>query len=570
MKKISIMASLALASSILFISGCGSSSCSTTSVTGTVSDAYVKGAKVCIDKNNDGICEPNEQIIATTDANGHFTIPIKYKNDNFATIGGTDVATGENVGILALKGGSGKLNITPLTTFIANYPGSVSQAAQALGINEKSLYNDPVTDPSGESTKATLKLNAAKTLSGSTYATLAGTGDTNLTNAVITINRSLSSNKKVVESLFKQIDSLNVKGGDYNSIRTVEQTVVVAAQVAKTGNDVNLSLSKVNEIIKTVDNNVTVNNPIAMAAIVDSVTEALKKGETDPTKILKVVKTIANVVDKNTSIAKDPDAISLLAQTVVDNNETNISSINLSEIVKKATPVSYASNKIQIGNKIIEFTPVSGTNIARFNVSENVTSTTTYQDFANIKLPDVNTSTLEGKDGTYNASLVLTIQDLEADNTVIFRINNAVIDVNNSAKNKFEIKFIPNKTQLVVYQHGLQGLTKIKSNETKIAYVKNELINTDLGFNINTLLNDLSTNSSSIATTLDELNKYLRKSRNYKVILKVDTDLPLKINTLIGNVTINNTANNNAVSNTETNNSSIMFPPSFPNSNINP
>ena len=565
MKKISIMASLALASSILFISGCGSSSCSTTSVTGTVSDAYVRDAKVCIDKNNDGICESNEQIIATTDASGHFTIPIKYKNDNFATIGGTDVATGENVGILALKGGSGKLNITPLTTFIANYPGSVSQAAQALGINEKSLYNDPVTDPSGESTKATLKLNAAKILSGSTYATLAGTGDTNLTNAVITINRSLSSNKKVVESLFKQIDSLNVKGGDYNSIKTVEQTVVVAAQVAKEGKDVNLS--KVNEIIKTVDNNVTVNNPVAIVA---SVTEALKKGETDPTKIVKVVKTIANVVDKNTSIAKDPDAISLLAQTVVDNNETNISSINLSEIVKKATPVSYASNKIQIGNKIIEFTPVSGTNIARFNVSENVTSTTTYQDFANIKLPDVNTSTLEGKDGTYNASLVLTIQDLEADNTVIFSINNAVIDVNNSAENKFEIKFIPNKTQLVVYQHGLQGLTKIKSNETKIAYVKNELINTDLGFNINTLLNDLSTNSSSIATTLDELNKYLRKSRNYKVILKVDTDLPLKINTLIGKVTINNTANNNAVSNTETNNSSIMFPPSFPNSNINP
>ena len=91
------------------------------------------------------------------------------------------------------------------------------------------------------------------------------------------------------------------------------------------------------------------------------------------------------------------------------------------------------------------------------------------------------------------------------------------------------------------YQKGLQNLTKIKSGETKKAYIKNELVNTDLEFNINTLLSDLSTNSDSIAITLEELNNYLTKSREYRVTLKVDTDLPLKIDTLAGSVKVINT-----------------------------
>jgi uncharacterized repeat protein (TIGR04052 family) len=55
------------------IAGCGGSSSGTTSLSGTVADGYLSGVKVCLDKNDNGLCDSTEPF-ATTSASGVYSI----------------------------------------------------------------------------------------------------------------------------------------------------------------------------------------------------------------------------------------------------------------------------------------------------------------------------------------------------------------------------------------------------------------------------------------------------------------------------------------------------------------
>jgi len=100
--------------------GCGSSSATSKTSTGTVIDDYIQGATVCVDSNNDGkldtaIDKPCAE--STTNATGQFIFKTDVSGSPLMMSGGTDVASGKAfTGTYTAPAGS--LVINPLTTLV--------------------------------------------------------------------------------------------------------------------------------------------------------------------------------------------------------------------------------------------------------------------------------------------------------------------------------------------------------------------------------------------------------------------------------------------------------------------
>ncbi len=76
MKKIALSSAVAIC--FVLLAGCGgggdsATSVATTSLSGTVADDYIVGATVCLDKNNNGVCDTGEPS-GTTGTNGAYTL----------------------------------------------------------------------------------------------------------------------------------------------------------------------------------------------------------------------------------------------------------------------------------------------------------------------------------------------------------------------------------------------------------------------------------------------------------------------------------------------------------------
>ena len=105
----------------VLISGCGGGSggnSSTTSVAGTAVDGYLKGANVCLDLNNNNICDTSEPS-ATTKSDGTFVINtiLPQKDFNIIVSGGIDSDTGKSFnGILyaPYEANVSKIYVTPI------------------------------------------------------------------------------------------------------------------------------------------------------------------------------------------------------------------------------------------------------------------------------------------------------------------------------------------------------------------------------------------------------------------------------------------------------------------------
>lgn len=162
----SLMALLAL--SVVVFTGCGSSSSSSGSATGTsdgstisgvVIDGYWRGAKVCIDRNQNAVCDSDEPS-ATSGSGGKYSIAAKQTDTgNYSLVAeGTTETFDEGTnsyltGNIVLMSPAGMQNIiTPITTMIETeirYNGKTlseakSSVAAALNISEDALSEDYV------------------------------------------------------------------------------------------------------------------------------------------------------------------------------------------------------------------------------------------------------------------------------------------------------------------------------------------------------------------------------------------------------------------------------------------
>ena len=335
MKKSFSIGLSALTAAFLIGCGGGSSSSSDDTSSGTASDAYVAHATVIVDTNKDGVFD-NKDYQTKTDANGRFTIPSQYRNYAIKVTGGTDTATDKNVSDMQLPANAKKLNVTPVTTFLAGMNGDEAKAAQILGISEDKLYNDPMAQDSNESTLATLKLNFAKNAAkADSYTNIAKHFDTNLTNTIVTLNTDL--NKTAIEKALNDIKEANLSSEE--SKFTLEKSVEALTKVIKDSNK-SIPLKTLQEVTSKVEDNIT--NDAALISLISQVaTNHLKNGEElnvttledNVSKYIKVVKKYEN---------NDSIDVSNLVKNIVNKNITDPDDSNLTKIEQDSIKITTA------------------------------------------------------------------------------------------------------------------------------------------------------------------------------------------------------------------------------------
>ncbi len=97
---------------------------------GVVADGYVAGAKLYIDRDNDGIADDDEYTGLTTDSQGNFSGTL-YGTGALIAVGGTNVDTGLS-NTMVLRAPDGATVINPITTLVSAYmQDSSATAAEA-------------------------------------------------------------------------------------------------------------------------------------------------------------------------------------------------------------------------------------------------------------------------------------------------------------------------------------------------------------------------------------------------------------------------------------------------------
>ena len=94
------------------------------SISGLAIDGYISGATVCVDVNNNNLCDANEpQSTTLSDGSFTFNANIKTGAHTIIVLGGTDIATGQTFrGILKYvievkeEDPLASFNVTPMTT----------------------------------------------------------------------------------------------------------------------------------------------------------------------------------------------------------------------------------------------------------------------------------------------------------------------------------------------------------------------------------------------------------------------------------------------------------------------
>ena len=506
MKKISIVASLALAGALSFsIIGCGSSS-SPTSTTGTVSDGYVSGAKVFIDNNNNGNYNVGEPM-AITQSDGHFTFSNSELNSsaNVIAMGGIDIATGESIKKLTLPAGSPTFNVTPVTNMIAQVIASAKTAKKSITIDQ-----------------------AAKKV-----ATFLGLGD-------VSTNVLFDDPAKSFNEATKATLLASVAKNDFNPTTVVNETNVTASPTA-------LSYKKIiNEIPSDVD---VKQAEVAFKAVADA-----NKPDANISTVIKKVKQVTEQAkDNNETIA--PGALITHLSTALK-SDVNLTNFDVNNTIKSAK--AYVVKSIQVGD--INITNSNGS-FPKVNVK--VDDDSTYDLFSNIKI-NLDKDSFKGISGNYDMNATINVLDNKGGKSI--KVLVAGIKVNNSDGN---VSSDLDGATIAVTNNGLGGLTDISNGKTVSAQISGISPNTDLQFNINTIINSLSSNKTKISQTLEDLNTYLRKDRSYTVGITLTTDMPLDTKAIVGTVEVKNTTASSGQEASNSNPSAIAYDSSLTNFAMN-
>jgi hypothetical protein len=341
--KLSKIASMFLAGGLIIglATGChDNNGGSNGSVTGTVSDAYVAGAKVCIDNNANEKCDAKEPYVLT-DNNGYFSFSSSEFNSSAKLIatGGQDIGTGDVVtDTFVLPANAKAYNVTPLTTIVAksidkNTTLDVKTAtkivAKAFGLKDPNdVYADPVKTP--DTAKAVLKVHVVKKLARKNFDAIA--------EKIATKKEvNLSKDFNVDASYFTAIDQANI-----NDPVAAEQAIIAVAEA----NVTDINASTLEQIIK---------------------------------KVKKINEESKGDIDKKTVIATLASAI----------KNKNISDLNITKIVENAKPIKVKD--VMLGNVKVE---INGPVFKPVEVKVN--DNTTWALYKNIKI-DVDKDSIKNR-----------------------------------------------------------------------------------------------------------------------------------------------------------------------------
>ena len=519
MKKISIVASLALAGALSFsIIGCGSSG-------GSSSSSIKPSNKYVIVSNKPGAIlgtDFNKSLVTTdlgrvpSGQNGDYTIsfvPALDKDDNVTIAGGwidvdQDGKINQTAGIdkpltQTLKAPGDAKYATPLSTLALKLKAkavTVAQKRDAQALVDASKDFDPVQAyakaATDNKTKALLMLDS--------FVTKAADQSSDVYDAITNID---------VDKLTSSDENNITQAVDINSSDPKATQIQNALKA-----DAQATAETVKLVQTLTDSGVKPDKAIVVASIVT---------ETDKNVSQAIKETNITVDTKETNIS---GAIAKVDEAV-KNAENNIS---------QAIPMSIKllNNIISIGGQDVVVDPA---NKKFANVTVNVNSDTNVTDFYNVKATVYDDSIVASNSGTFDANVTVTVKNNKTGNYLSVSILNGQIVADANANDKLKVVLNGGTSKVVMLNHGITGLSQIDANDgTAQATLNNTLTLTDFNFNVQTLINDLNQNER-LVTTLDELNNYLKKDGTYTVTLKIDTDANLELKEATGTVTVKNT-----------------------------
>jgi len=230
--------------------------------TGVVADGHIRGAKVYIDTNNDGLATQDDYFVGTTDSDGRFFISSNVPSGKLVVTGGINNDTGIP-NTMTLKAPepdlSKPLAINPLTTLITSVMSSAVAADEAaakvatafgLPVGTDLLSLDPITAATNQATanlgllaqKAAAQIATIVTLANATQVNAQSTVFENLATAVNNISTqsptvsltdsgtltlvlsgtSLAPTDSTLTAAVSAIDQINPNSGSIADISSVQ------------------------------------------------------------------------------------------------------------------------------------------------------------------------------------------------------------------------------------------------------------------------------------------------------------------------------------------------------------
>ncbi len=437
----------------------------------------------------------------------------------------------------------------------SEYPNDIVIVKKGTGCldddtNPNNNNNIPILDPSGNFIGCTNGMPIGMTLKGYTQ------------NPIVTAISTLAidtADAKLKELVMRSdadpVEAANRIGEDPVATKLALLNIIAKTiyETAATPKDVNTAA-----LHTFIDSNITKSKDIDGSQLATITSNPDVKKSIEAT--ISTFKAIATVIEKVKDQNKTIDAADLYVKTidaphkdanashfesiineVLENADVNVSDINVSEIaesiesnltvvkdVVKNRPVSLTllNDIITIGDEEVVIRP-NGT----FYVAKTVDDSTKIEDFFHIKAP-VNTYAID-KNATVDAALTIEISDRSTsgneDKNVTLKINNAKIKTeyneNNLSANSVEVIFDANRTTVTVSQNNIARLTAIGSGDSATGTVTKDLVLKDFDFSVSTLLNNLSSSQNKIKNAIDQLDTFVKESREYDVSICVDANI---------------------------------------------
>ena len=274
--------------------------------TAVVADGYIRGAKVYIDNNNNGVVDAADTLIGTTDKNGNIVIPDKLAGGTLLVEGGVNIDTGVP-NTTTLKAPQGSTSITPLTTLVqtvveqqvAANPGTVVDAtvvqaamtkvATALGLtgslDGKSLLTfDPIAENNTYVQKAAAQVATIVALASNGDATKSAEVIGNLTTKIANNGSGPTialENATVLNSILPSSLTTDQKAVLTTEISTASNYIKSASTIDGISNAQGQSLDKTATAKPTLDVATLTNKPAELAVKV-----LLENKATDGTAVI--------------------------------------------------------------------------------------------------------------------------------------------------------------------------------------------------------------------------------------------------------------------------------------------
>jgi len=254
-------------------------------ITGLVVDGYIKEATVFLDLNDDGELSANEPS-STTDENGSFSLNYDgTDNPTLVSVGGIDVDTNRPFeGRLKAPLESEDLNITPITTIISEYMRDMNQSIDVakskisgtLGIPSESLFKDPIKVAKTENDNSLL--SSCWQIEQGLDVLRSGGGESDqiykaFTSTIHEMPEDRGSVADVFENMLQSEKSLDILGED---LRELSKTSVDISRNIDDLLKTDLELSKDSDMLKVT---------YAIYENIDSVKENIESGNQDYTLI---------------------------------------------------------------------------------------------------------------------------------------------------------------------------------------------------------------------------------------------------------------------------------------------